>query len=163
MSILNFIKKDQKEFPKMVVIYLCSELNKILIAPQYIDESWIKFEQDEIEQLEFNCTNELLGESIKRNFDKFASKNMNNIKRKQKNWPAFKESGLKSIKEFEKKYYRISVNGANESNIIMVFEADMKSENKINLTSSISAHAQNEKIGTLTKKLNEIQLNKKIE
>ncbi len=67
------------------------------------------------------------------------------------------------MKEFEKKYYRISINGANETNIIMVFEADMKSKNEINLTSSISAHAENKKLGILTKKLHEIQINRIME
>lgn len=163
MNLLNFLKKEKKEFPKMVVLYLSSELNKILIAPQYVDESWIKFEQEEIELLDFNCSNELLGESIKKNFDKFAEKNMEDKKRTSKDWPAYQASKLRSMKEFKKKYYRISINGANEANIIMVFEADMKSKNEINLTSSISAFAENHKIGFLTKKLHEIQLNRTIE
>ncbi len=81
MSLLHYFKKDKKKFPKMVVLYVSSELNKILIAPQYVDESWIRFEQEEIEILEFSCTDELLGESIKRNFDKFAEKNMENKKK----------------------------------------------------------------------------------
>ncbi|MFD2916360.1 hypothetical protein [Psychroserpens luteus] len=161
MNLLNSLKKEKKKFPKMVVLYLSSELNKILIAPQYVDESWIRFEQEEIEILDFNCSNELLGESIKKNFDKFAEKNMADKKRTSKDWPAYQASNLKSIKEFEKKYYRISINGSNETNATMVFEADMKSENNINLTSLISAYAKNEKLGILTKELNEIQLYRK--
>ena len=50
MSIVDFFKK-KKKFPKMVVLYMSSELNKILIAPYYVDESWIRFEQEEIEIL----------------------------------------------------------------------------------------------------------------
>ena len=163
MSVLNFFKKKQKKFPKIVVLYVSSELKKILIAPQYVDESWIRFEQEEIEILEFNCTDELLGESIKRNFDKFAKKNRENRKITSRDWPAYQASKLRSMKEFERKYFRISINGANEANIIMVFEADMKSKNHINLTSSISAYAENKKLGYLAKKLHEIQINRIIE
>jgi hypothetical protein len=163
MSLLNFLKKDRKEFSKMVVLYLSSELNKILVVPQYVDESWIRFEQEEIQTLDFDCSNELLGESIRRNFDKFAQKNMENKKRTSKDWPAYRASKLKSMKDFENKYYRISINGANEANIIMVFEADMKLKNEINLTSSISAFAENERLGILTKELNKIQISKKFE
>ncbi len=147
----------------MVVLYLSSELNTILVAPQYVDESWIRFEQEEIEILNFDSSNELLGETIKKNFDKFTQKNMENKKRTSKDWPAYQASKLKSMKEFEKKYYRISINGANEANIIMTFEAEMKLKSKINLTSSISAFTKNEKLGILTKELNKIQLNKKFE
>jgi len=163
MGILNIFKKEQKKFPKMVILYVSSELNKILIAPQYVDESWIRFEQEEIEALDFNCTNEQLGESIKRNLDKFAEKNMENNKRTSKDWPAYQASKLRSMKEFERKYFRISIDGANEANIILVFKADMKSKNEINLTSSISAHAENERLGFLTKILHEIQINRTIE
>ena len=76
MNVFNFWRKTEKKFPEMVVLYLSSELNKILVAPQYVDKSWIRFEQEEIEILEFNCNDDLLGESIKRNFDKFAKKDM---------------------------------------------------------------------------------------
>jgi hypothetical protein len=163
MSLMDIFKKKRKEFPKMVVLFLSSELNKILVAPQYVDESWIRFEQEEIEILNFDCSNELLGETIKRNFDKFARKNMEDKKRTSKDWPAYQASKLRSMKEFVKKYDRITINGANEANIIMTFEADMKLKSEINLTSSVSAFADNEKLGSLTKELNEIQNSKKFE
>jgi hypothetical protein len=163
MNILNLFKKEKKEIPKMVVLYLSCDLDKVLIAPHYVDESWLRFEQENIEILNFNCTNELLGESIKRNFEKFAKKNIGDKKRTLKDWPAYQASKLKSIKEFEKKYYRITISGANEANIILVFVADMKLINEVNLTSSISAFAENERIGYLTKKLYEIQLSKKFD
>ena len=162
MSIVDFFKK-KKKFPKMVVLYMSSELNKILIAPYYVDESWIRFEQEEIEILEFNCKDDLLGESIKRNFDKFAEKNMENRKRTSKDWPAYQASKLKSMKDFERKYNRITVDGANEANLFMVFLADMKSKNDINLTSTISAYAENNRLGILAKKLYEIQINRIVE
>lgn len=160
---MNIFKKKRKEFPKMVVLYLSNELNKILVAPQYLDESWLRFEQEKIEILDFECSDELLGESIKKNFEKFTHKNMDDKKRTSKDWPAYQASKLKSMKEFEKKYFRITINGANEANIIMIFEAEMKLKNEINLTSSISVYAQNEKLGFLTKELNKIQLSKKFE
>ena len=144
----------------MVVLYLSSELNKILVAPQYVDKSWIRFEQEEIEILEFNCKDDLLGETIKRNFDKFAKKDIEDKKRTSKDWAAYQSSKLKSMKEFEKKFYRITINGANEANIIMIFEADMKSKNQINLTRAISTYADYRELGELTKQLYNIQVNK---
>ena len=160
MGLFDFFKKSNKEFVKSLEIYISSELNKILIAPHYVDESWIRYEQEEVEILEFNCNNEILGESIKRNFNKFAEKNKENRKRTSKDWYSYQASKLKSMKEFEKKYFRIFISGANEANIIMIFEADMKSKFKINLTSSISSFAENQQMGFLIKKLHEIQMNR---
>src|SRR5690606_30050848 len=139
MGLFDFFKKRKKEFAKSLVVYIRSELNKILIAPHYVDESWIKYEQEEIEVLEFNCNDEILGESVKRNFNKFAEKNMENRNRTSKDWSSYQATKLKSKKEFEKKYFRIFISGANEANIIMIFEANKKSKLKINLTSSFPA------------------------
>lgn len=165
MGLFDFFKKGNNEFVKFLVIYISSELNKILIAPHYLDESWIKYEQEEVEILEFNCNDEILGESIKKKFNKFALKNMENRKRTRtsKDWHSYQASKLKSMKEFEKKYFRIFISGANEANIIMIFEADMKSKLEINLTSSISSFAENQKMGFLIKKMHEIQMNRIIE
>lgn len=164
MSLFNFFKKSKKEFSKSLAIYVSSELNKILIAPHYIDESWLRYEQEEIEILKFDCTDEMLGESIKRNFNKFARKNIENQKRTyKKDWSAYQASKLKTLKEFEKKYFRISIDGANEANITLVLIADMKSEFEINLTNSISAYADNQKIGFIVKKMHSIQMNRIID
>lgn len=46
----------------------------------------------------------------------------------------------------------ILISAANEANIIMIFEADMKSKLEINLTSTISTFAENQKMGFLIKK-----------
>jgi len=157
MGLLNFFKKTEKEFEKSMAIYISSEYGKILIAPHYVDESWLRYEQEEIEILNLDCYDEILGKSIKRNFNMFAKKNIAGKKRTLKDWPSYKASKLKSVKEFEKKYLKISINGANEANLFMVCEADMKSVNNINLTSSISAFADNQKIGFLIKKLHKLQ------
>lgn len=163
MKLFHFFKKEQKQFPQMIALYVSAELNKILIAPHYVDESWVMYEQEEIEEIAYNDTNEILGLAIKRNLKLFAKKNLSNEKRKPKDWPSYKASKLKSIKEFEKRYQRIIVNGANEANIILIFEADMKSKHKINITRSISAFAENQELGLLVKKLNKVQMNRTIE
>lgn len=157
MSLLKFFRKSEKEFAKSLAIYISSESGKILIAPHYVDESWLRYEQEVIEILNFDCDDEILGESIKKSFNMFAKKNMANTKRTSKDWSSYQASKLKSIKEFEEKYLKISINGINEANLFMVCEADMKSPYHINLTSSISAFADNQKIGFLIKKLHKLQ------
>ncbi|MFT5618046.1 MAG: hypothetical protein ACI85I_001275 [Arenicella sp.] len=163
VSFMSWFSPKKKQFPKSLVIYLSSELNDILIAPQFVDESWVHYEQEEIQQMDFDCENELLGKAIKDNLDKFKEKNREETQRKIIDWPAYKASKLKSVKEFEKKFTRISICGANEANTILCFDADMKSKYGIDLRSSISTYAKDKEIGFLVKKLYRVQLERKIE
>lgn len=111
----------------MIAVDLSEEYRKILIAPFFVDESWLRYEQEDVEVLSFDVTDELLGESIKRSLKNFAEKNKYLTKRNLTDWPAFKASKLKTVKEFEKKYSRISISGLNEANIFLAMDAETKS------------------------------------
>ncbi|MBJ6116650.1 hypothetical protein JAO76_00480 [Pontibacter sp. BT310] len=156
-------KKEKKQFSKMIAVYLSEEYRKILVAPFIVDESWLRYEQEDVEVLSFDVTDELLGESIKRNLEKFAEKNKDSTKRNLTDWPAFKASKLKTVKEFEKKYSRISISGLNEANISLAMDAETKSEHEINLRTTLSAYADNKLLGIRLRKIHKAQIEKKIE
>lgn len=147
----------------MITVYMSKESDKILIAPIFVDESWIHYEQEEIETLSFDVNNDTLGESIKCSLNKFAERNADLTKRNKKDWPAFKASNLKTVKEFESKFSRISITGLNEANLILAFDAETKSKNDINLRTTISAYADNIELGDRLRKLHEAQIDMKIE
>ncbi|HAA20531.1 MAG TPA: hypothetical protein DCP28_17865 [Cytophagales bacterium] len=155
--------KEKKQFPKMIAVYLSQEYDMVLLAPFFVDESWLYYEQEEIEALSFDVNDEMLGESIKRNLNKFAEKNADTTKRNKKDWPAFKASNLKTVKEFETKFSRISISGLNEANIILAFDAETKSKNEIQLRTIISAYANNGELGDRLRKLHKAQIEMKIE
>lgn len=156
-------EKEKTEFAKMVAVYLCVEKKSILVTPFFINDSWVYHEQEEIETLDYDISDENFGEAIKRNLDKFRVKEDDLTKRKLTDWPSYKASGLKTVKEFEKKYLRISISGANEANLILDLDADMKSKYEINLRTTISAYAKCEEIGFRLRKLHIAQLERKIE
>ncbi|GAA4301946.1 hypothetical protein [Nibribacter koreensis] len=156
-------KKEKKLFSKKIAVYLSTEYKKILVAPFFVDESWLYYEQEEVEVLNFDVPDELIGESIKRNLQKFAEKNQDLTKRNLTDWPAFKASKLKTVKEFEKKYSRISISGLNEANISLSMDAETKSEHEINLRTTLSAYADNKLLGIRLKKIYQAQIDKKIE
>ena len=162
---MKWFKSDKvkKQFPHMITVYLSNEYDKILIAPIFVDESWIRYEQEEIETLSFDVNDETLGESIKCNLNKFAKKNADLRKRNKKDWPAFKASKLKTVKEFESKFSRISISGLNEANLILAFDAETKSKNEIDLRTTISAYADNNELGDRLRKLYRAQIEMKIE
>lgn len=147
----------------MVAVYLSQEYDKILLAPFFVNELWLHYEQEEIEVLRFDVNDEKLGESIKRNLNKFAEKNVDSTKRNKKDWPAFKASNLKTVKEFETKFSRISISGLNEANLILAFDAETKSKNGIDLRTTISAYADNNELGDRLRKLHKAQIEMKIE
>ncbi|MBS2213849.1 hypothetical protein KEM09_20745 [Carboxylicivirga mesophila] len=155
--------KETKQFPQMITVYLSSEYEKILIAPFFVDESWVHYEQEDIEVLRFDTNDEVLGESIKRNLNKFQEKNAELTKRKKKDWPAYKASNLRTVQEFESKFSRISISGLNEANLILAFDAETKSKDEIDLRTTISAYADNRELGVRLRKLHKAQIERKIE
>ncbi len=160
MKIFNFFQN--KKLTKRLNIYWSALYNKVLLVPVMIDQYGIFCEQEEIEILEFNCADNILGEKIKKNLDKFTSVKRDKTKRNLKDWPTFKASKLKTVKEFKKEFHCISISGENESNIILIIEADLKSLDKINLKSSISAFCKDEELGFKIKTIQTAQINKKV-
>lgn len=155
--------KENKQFPKMIAAYLSKEYNQILVAPYYVDESCLRYEQEEIDVFSYDVDNNTLGDSIKGNLNKFKAKNQDSGTKNKKDWPAFKASKLKTIKEFESKFQRIAISGLNEANIILAFDAETDSKDEIHLRTTISAYADNETLAERLRKLHKAQLDKKIE
>ncbi len=138
-------------------------MTRFLLLLFFVDESWVHYEQDDIEVLKFDANDEIIGESIKRNLNQFAEKNDDLTKRNKKDWPAFKASNLKTLKEFESKFSRISITGLNEANLILAFDAETKSIHEIDLRTTISAYAENRELGNRLRKLHKAQIDMKIE
>ena len=76
--------KEHKQFPKMIAAYLSKEYNQILVAPYYVDESWLRYEQDEIDVFSYDIDNITLGDSIKSNLNKFKEKNQDSETKNKK-------------------------------------------------------------------------------
>lgn len=149
-----FKSKRKKEFPKMINVYISKEFNKIIIVPLFVDSSWVHYEQEETAViLNMDVTDSDLGASIKNNLNKFEEKEANFSKRNLRDWPAFKESKLKTTKEFEAKYSKISISGLNPSNLILAFDAETNTEHEIDLRTIISAHSDDAQLGERLRRL----------
>ena len=160
---MNWFKSKKKQFPKSITVYLSKEYQSILIVPMHVDKSWVHYEQEEIQNIKFEASFEEIGQSLKNSLNKFCEKETNFTYRNKKDWPAFKASKLKTIKEFETKYSRISISGLNESNLILAFDASTTSKDDINLRTTISAHADNSDLGNRLLKIHKAQIEKVIE
>jgi hypothetical protein len=122
-------------------VYISRECKKAIVAST--DFVWgIYSEKDDgATLLDFNDPSEL-GPLIESKFfdceyiekDDYPAEKEN---RKESDWPAYKSSKAKSMKQFKKDYVRYTLSGANYANIIIIAESQTL-PNDIKLTTSIT-------------------------
>lgn len=138
---------------KLVAIYISQMRNQIIIAPYHKNNSGICYEQNNVTSLSYDAEPSRIGEEVVRNFHLFSFKDRDLRDRKSTDWAAFKLSKVRSVKSFEKEYLKISVGGANESNITLQIEAQLISDEQLEISSGISATADKRAIGELILKV----------
>jgi hypothetical protein len=67
--------------------------------------------------------------------------------RKRSDWPAFKRSGCRSIRQFEQDYLPIILRGMNEANLICAAESPPYGPCDLRLLASVSFHAPAAELG----------------
>ena len=88
-----------------------------------------------------------LGKYIKQKLDECEYKaDFNHSRKKKSDWPAYKESGFKTMKAFESNFIPYRIQGANEANIIWQI-ASPPLRNGIELHSYMSVSASAAEIG----------------
>ncbi len=116
-SLIFKVPEPKLKIIKSVTVYVSEKHSEIIIAPYYKEpKAGYFYEQEFCEIIDLKSSNEIIGESVKRNFHKFDIKENTNTNRNKSDWPAFKESKEKSMIGFEKNYRRISIRGINEYN-----------------------------------------------
>ncbi len=142
-----FFRKN-RELQKSVTLYISKAHNKIIVCPRCVNNAGIIYEHEPCTLLNFPPDHSVLGEEVLRNFHLFGLKDKNLRDQKKSDWPAFKSSGLKTIKSFEDSFVPIFISGNNESNIMLSIEAPLAGHEDTFITSSISsAYPNKEKIG----------------
>lgn len=71
----------------------------------------------------------------------------NHSTNKLTDWPAFRASGLRTVKRFEREYVRLHVRGANEKNITYAVAGPELGPYGIHVAASVSASAPPEVVG----------------
>ena len=133
---------------KSVTVYISEKHSEIIIAPISKEpKAGYNYEQTDCEVIDLNSSNEIIGEAIKRNFNKFDIKEKKEGMGKKSDWPALKASKEKSGRGFEEKYRRISIRGITDWNSSLRIETVMNLPIEIELTSTISAHCEPSELG----------------
>ncbi|MBB4800994.1 hypothetical protein HNP37_001033 [Flavobacterium nitrogenifigens] len=133
---------------KNLNIYFSEKHSQIIFAPTYRKPKIpIYFEQEICEVIDFESSNEIIGEALKRNFDKFDLKERKSITNNNSDWAVLNASKEKTKKAFDTNYQLINVRGANEFNIILIIETVLNYPHQIELTTSISASHESFELG----------------
>lgn len=153
-----FQKAKTQNHIKSVSIYASSKHGQIIFAPMSQNLAGIRYEQEECFQQDFPISDLLLGETALKYFELFNLKDKNLRDHKSTDWPAFKHSKVKAVRNFEADYIRVSMTGLDENNHTLKIEGLPYKDSDLSVTSMISAHTEPINIGDRINKIIEVCL-----
>src|SRR5688572_18467745 len=81
---------------------------------------------------------EVLGTAVASAMKQTARRTRNLRDVKASDWPAYRASGEKSIRQFERLFVAIEVEGANEANLVAVVTGSPEKDSELRVTSTVS-------------------------
>ena len=155
-------KQDKTKLIKRISIYISDKQKQLIIAPKHENDAGIIYEQDKCLVTENPMNLSELGKEVINYLNLFSIKDVNLRDTKSSDWPAFKNSKVKSIREFKQEYICISIESVNNSNLILQIEGKPYNGSELTINSHISFHANNEEIGKRVMKIYETCLTRRI-
>jgi len=121
--------------------------DSVIVAAMHQNLAGIYYEQPAPFAIQGTPTPEQLGHAFREAFDRFSIKDANLQEFKRSEWPAFKASGLRSLKEFERLYRPVGIYGVNASNALVRASVAHPVQSKIELSVSFNPLLAHEQIG----------------
>ncbi|HVW12389.1 MAG TPA: hypothetical protein VHB54_01120 [Mucilaginibacter sp.] len=147
------VEEKVRTSKKLLALYISQLRNQIIVAPYHKNNPGIYYEQDSCTSLNYDSDPLVIGEEVVKNFHLFSFKDRDLRDGKSTDWPAYKLSKMRSVTSFKKEYLRVSVAGANESNISLEIKAQLTSDKELEIGSVISTTANKKAIGELILKI----------
>ena len=119
---------------RCVNLYVSSQ--RTIVAPMHQNFAGIYYEQPAPAVVEGAPTTARIGLAFREAFDDFSTKDTNLGEFKRSDWPSFKASGLRSVKEFERQYKTVICFGNNSSNSVV--RASVAHPTRANIEMSVS-------------------------
>jgi hypothetical protein len=147
-SLIFKVPEPKLKVIKSVSVYISEKYSEIIIAPQSKEsKAGYTFEQEECEVIDLESPPEIIGEAVKRNFNKFNISENKTVSGKMADWPALKNSKEKTKVGFEKNYIRLYISGVNEYNYSYNIKTVLNYPSEIELTTTISSSSENIDLG----------------
>jgi hypothetical protein len=130
-------------------IYLADDTKPAIVAAIHHNAAGIYYEQDEaVVVADWREVLPLVA-ALRSALERFSFRDRNLRDSKLSEWPAYRVSGCRSVKEFQSSYFCISVRAANESELCYIAEAHPLDEREISLCVTINRHGDDEAGRTL--------------
>jgi|GEM_PF-1207722 hypothetical protein len=147
-SLIFKVHEPELKVVKSLSIYISEKHSEIILAPQSREsKAGYGFEQEKCEVIDLKSSTEIIGEAVKRNFNKYNIAENKSVTGKMADWPALKASKEKTKVGFEKNYVRLYISGINEYNYSLNIETILNYPSGIELTTTITAKSENVDIG----------------
>jgi hypothetical protein len=134
-------------------IYAPLGAGSLIAAAIYDNHESTYYEQEDVAVIEQWRNAETLGMATWGALARFRRKDRNLYDVKLTDWPAYRASGVRSVKQFEATYLRIHVEALNEAAIIFQASALPPKESEIALRVTFSKGASDKDVGALLLRL----------
>ena len=115
MRLFDAILRRRRRAPRCVNVYLSVE--NAIVAPMHRNIAGVYFEQDVAVVVTDLHDASALGREFRKAFDRFSIRDKNLRNHRRSDWPAWQASGLRTIKEFERRYRVVRCHGVDDDNL----------------------------------------------
>jgi hypothetical protein len=132
-------------------LYL-AENRPAIVAPVHFNSAGIYYEQEN-PLMDESSDWSALGASLRVSINRFAFRETNLRDTKKTDWPAFRASGCRSVRQFEDLYLRIDVVAVNEAELFYHASCQPHGEEDIKLQVTLNRYGKDEEVDRLLRKL----------
>lgn len=141
-----FKSATDKETVRSVHVYFSSDA--FIVAATHKNHDGVYFEQPDAKFFRGIPSEYELGQSFRTAFDQFSIRSKDLRSNKKTDWPAYKASGLGSVKQFEESFRFVYCSSLNSSNSLMRASTAHASDPLIELSISFNPLLQAEVVGS---------------
>jgi hypothetical protein len=144
-SVLRALFGQTRSAARAVHIYVSEP--SVIVAAMHMNLAGIYYEQPEPIVVEGMPSAGQLGTAFREAFDRFSVKDADLRDSKRSEWPSFRASRLRSVKEFESQYRPMRCYGVNSSNALVRATIEHPSRPEIELATSFNPCLPSETLG----------------
>jgi hypothetical protein len=128
-------------------VFIHRDGREAIVVAMHYNEDRIGYEDDMAALITSRPDAVRIGKEVVEALNKSAIRPKNLRDTKLADWPAYRTSGAKSVREFEAEYIQLCVEGANEANVVYVITGIPKKDSELQVTSSVSSCSPPDDLG----------------
>jgi hypothetical protein len=128
-------------------IYVCSEDRPAIVSALHHNNAGILYEQEDPIIVAQWCDPIALATALRAALARFSLQDRNLRDSKLTDWPSYRASTARSVREFERTYIRIGVRSVNEAELFYDADAQPHGESHITLHVTLNRHGADHEMG----------------